>query len=204
MEDEQHLLDIKAGTTPKYSFKDPSPAFHYARAAPAGTSLVASTLGAPPKAPAPPPSASPSGSEGAPAPATPTSTGNRKYGEQPDAHEELDREISDFFTKRITNKVYAKAVAKRAGYSGRELIRVLQHKFNTHKDLAHDDTSARMKALEDEGLAAPTVAAYNAYTTEYCSLNERRLKPYEQRLGLNVNTLKQVLLQMRCGNTWLK
>ena len=42
----QQLLDLQAGTTPKYSFKDPSCLrSHYARSAPTGTSLAASALG---------------------------------------------------------------------------------------------------------------------------------------------------------------
>ena len=38
------MHDSQASTTPGYTFSDPSPAFHYARVAPAGSTLAPSAL----------------------------------------------------------------------------------------------------------------------------------------------------------------
>ena len=103
------MYDRMGKTTPEYEFSDPSPAFHYVRATPSGAMLATSKLGVPPAA-APPLSSAPAA--GASTPATPTGpTSGRRYGEQPDSIEELDRNLGDFIVKCISNKVYGKALS---------------------------------------------------------------------------------------------
>ena len=66
---------------------------------------------------------------------------------------------------------------KRAGHSGRELLRILFDKHTTHKALTNDKVTTQLKELEEAGLAAVSVEAYNDYTAEYHSLNERKVQP---------------------------